>query len=46
MTKPKPKYASLEDVPKYNRYGSKRYPIPQKKRLEMYLKSRKAEIER
>ncbi len=33
----KPKYASLKDVPKYQYFGKKRYPIPMKKRIDMYL---------
>ena len=35
----KPKYESLKDVPKYQYYGKKQYPIPMKKRIEMYLRS-------
>jgi len=43
----KPEYESLEDVPKYQYYGKKRYPIPMKKRIKMYLKSiREAKIDR
>ena len=27
----------LKDIPKYKHYGKKRYPIPEKQRLLMYL---------
>ena len=43
----KSKYESLKDVPKYQYYGKKRYPIPMKKRIDLYLDSaREAKIDR
>ena len=33
----RPKYQTLEDVPKFQHFGKKRYPIPMKKRIDMYL---------
>ena len=35
----KPKYKTLEDVPKFQHFGKKRYPIPLLKRTQLLVTS-------